>query len=418
MNSKTNRLMRILAVIAIAALLGPGALAQLQSGDLVAICGDSITEQKDYSAVMQAYLLACQPAAELNTVQFGWSGEVAGGLVSRYESNVKPFKPTVATTCYGMNDGGYKAVAEGTIKAYRTAMTKVVNLMKASGVRMIVVGSPGIVDPVSYRGGRENADVYNLTLKALADEAKGIAVQENVVFADVYSAMMESAVNARAKYGEDYKIAGDGVHPYPGGHLPMAYAFLKALGCDGSIGTVTVDFSAQTATCDPAQKVLGVEGGTVKLESTRYPFYLAGAPASGSPWGMAQCMPFNEELNRYMLVVRNAPVKAKVTWGATSREYTKEALEKGVNLAADFTDHPLKAPFEKVMSAVKIQQSYETAAVKNLLTSIRTFRTQFPENEAETAKLEASIFRKSEELRQASRAAVAPVTHSLSIEAL
>lgn len=418
MKSTTNRFRRIFSLVAIAALLGPSALAQLRNGDLVAICGDSITEQKDYSAVIQAYLLACQPAADLNAVQFGWSGEVAGGMVRRFEGDVMPFKPTVATTCYGMNDGGYKAATEGTIRNYRDNMAKIVAQMKTAGIRTIVVGSPGIVDPGSYRSGQEDAVVYNQTLRALADVAKEVATRENVIFADVHSAMMESSANARAKYGEDYKIAGDGVHPHPNGHLPMAYAFLKALGCDGSIGTVTVDFATKTATCDPAQKVLAMEGGTVRLESTRYPFYLAGAPRPASQWGMAQCMPFNEDLNRYLLVVRNAPDKAKVTWGATSREYAKAELEKGVNLAADFIDHPLKAPFEKVLGSVKVQQAYETTAVKTFLTSLRTLRVQFPENAAEIDALESSVLRKAKDLREASRATVVPVVHSITIEAV
>jgi len=230
--------------------------------------------------------------------------------------------------------------------------------------------------------------------------------------------MMESSIKARAKYGDDYRISGDGVHPQASGHLLMAYAFLKALGCDGAIGTITVDFAAKTATSDAAQKVLGYQDGVVELESTRYPFYLSGAPNPASQWGMAQCLPFNEELNRYMLVVQNAPANVKVTWGTESHDYTKEALEKGVNLAADFTEHPLKAPFESVMRAVKEQQNFETAAVKNLMNSLSTWRGVFPENEKEIATLGDSILGKSAAFRAKSSATVVPVKHSLKIEAL
>ncbi len=79
----------------------------LRPGDVVAICGDSITEQSLYSAFIEAYLLACQPVSDVRTHQFGLSGETSWEFVNRIESDVLPFRPTVATTCYGMNDGGY-----------------------------------------------------------------------------------------------------------------------------------------------------------------------------------------------------------------------------------------------------------------------------------------------------------------------
>ena len=39
----------------------------LRPGDVVAICGDSITEQGLYSAFIEAYLLACQPVSGVRT---------------------------------------------------------------------------------------------------------------------------------------------------------------------------------------------------------------------------------------------------------------------------------------------------------------------------------------------------------------
>jgi len=37
-------------------------------------------------------------------------------------NDVLPFKPTVATTCYGMNDGGYAASTPEVLRVYREAM--------------------------------------------------------------------------------------------------------------------------------------------------------------------------------------------------------------------------------------------------------------------------------------------------------
>ena len=52
---------------------------------------------------------------------------------------------------------------------------------------------------------------------------------------------------------------------------------LKALGCDGAIGTITVDLAGGTATGGDGQKILSCQNGSVDIESTRYPFCLTGS---------------------------------------------------------------------------------------------------------------------------------------------
>ena len=54
----------------------------LKPNDSLAICGDSITEQKLYSVFIEDYLLACQPVGGVQTMQFGWSGEKADGFLA------------------------------------------------------------------------------------------------------------------------------------------------------------------------------------------------------------------------------------------------------------------------------------------------------------------------------------------------
>ena len=92
------------------------------------------------------------------------------------------------------------------------------------------------------------AAVYNKTLGQLRDIAREVAQEEGVPFADVHEPMMAACAKAKAKFGAKYHTAGaDGIHPDRNGHLVMAYAFLKALGCDGDIGTIRVDLAAGKA---------------------------------------------------------------------------------------------------------------------------------------------------------------------------
>lgn len=82
----------------------------------VAVIGDSITEQKLYSKFIEGYLLACTGRDDLIVFQFGWSGERADGFANRLANDLAVFHPTVATTCYGMNDGSYQPYNEAIVE--------------------------------------------------------------------------------------------------------------------------------------------------------------------------------------------------------------------------------------------------------------------------------------------------------------
>src|SRR4051812_6474003 len=45
----------------------------LKTGDRLAICGDSITEQRMYSRIVEDYLTVCVPDLQITVRQYGWS---------------------------------------------------------------------------------------------------------------------------------------------------------------------------------------------------------------------------------------------------------------------------------------------------------------------------------------------------------
>src|SRR5690606_38281597 len=108
----------------------------------------------------------------------------------------------------------------------------------------------------------------------------------------------------------------------------------------------------------------------VRIESTRYPFCFSGDPSKpDATSGVIEFLPFNENLNRFVLVIKNLPANAKnvkVTWGKESREFTREQASKGINLAAEFLSNPFSEPFAKVHEAVLRQQRYETPKMKDM----------------------------------------------------
>ena len=396
----------------------------MQPGNLVGICGDSITEQRLYSAFISDYLLMCQPQPKLSTIQFGQPGEPAGGFLGRMKTEALPFKFTVATICYGMNDGGYVATNPNSVKSYRNSTTAILDNMKAAGVRFIVLGTPGAVDTFyfkGFRGSTTTPEVYNQTLADFGQAAKEVAQQEGVGFADIHDTMLDVMAKAKAQNGANFCVAGpDGIHPYPDGHLIMAYAFLKALGCDGNIGMITVDLKADQAEATEGTKVLSTKDGTVELESTRYPFCFAPGDVKDpkSARSILPFLPFNADLNRYQLVVKNASSKSlKVTWGSQSKTFSADDLAKGINLADEFLDNPFNTAFFAVQAKILEQEAFENLATRALLHSISGWDS-IPEAKDIVAQLPAMVLAKWQTFRDASAAAVIPVKHEIKIEEL
>src|SRR5258706_6525652 len=163
----------------------------LKRGDRLAICGDSITEQKMYSRIMEDYLTVCVPELDVTVRQYGWSGERAPGFLGRMTNDCLRFHPTVATTCYGMNDHGYGPYQEKIGAAYRENSAVILEAFKSHGVRPIQ-GSPGCVGKVPGWVKVANGAVadLNVNLCTLRNIGIELAAKEDVGFADVFWPML------------------------------------------------------------------------------------------------------------------------------------------------------------------------------------------------------------------------------------
>ncbi len=387
----------------------------------VAVIGDSITEQKIYSRYIETYLLACTGRSDIKVFQFGWSGERAGGFAARLENDLAVFNPNVATTCYGMNDGSYTAYTPQIGGEYEKNMRAVVAGLQKVGVKAMAIGSPGGVDPDFFKRPTIKGELYNDNLAHLRDIAKKLAEENKQPFANVHDTMMSALEKSKAALGKEYgPFGGDGFHPAPAGQLLMAQAFLKALGFDGEIGTITVDVKG-TSTASSGHAVKGGENGSVTLESTKWPFVFdADTKSAGSNRSILPFTSFNEDLNRLTLKVKNlSAAKAKVTWGGQSKEFTREQLEAGVNLAAEFTKTPFDNDFAALTNAIIQKEAFETTLIKNLVTHMRVIAAEA----AEDPKVAAALVKLKKKLADEHakqdanvRKAIKPVTHTIKIE--
>ena len=387
----------------------------LQKGDRLAIIGDSITEQKRYSLLVETYITGCLPELDVTVRQYGWSGEQAGGFIKRMENDVLRFKPTIATTCYGMNDFRYVPFDQKIADEYRKNTTTIVQAFKKAGATRFVIGSPGIIDSVPkwVKTANGTKQDLNLALSKFRNIALEVATAENVAFADVYTPMLIANNVAQKRYGGTFMVAGkDGVHPGWTGHLIMAYAFLKGLGVTGDLGTVTYDEASGKAIATKGHEVLSAADGKVALRSTKLPFSSAPRELNSDDSISAgrALVPFDDELNRFILKLNKPKAAAyDVTWGETTKRYTATELTAGVNLAKDFAVHPLAGQFKKIWDAVGAKQAYETEQIKKLVHGTEG-----------KADMEGT-FARTEKIRDEKAAAIAatiqPVQHEILIKA-
>ena len=389
----------------------------------IAVVGDSITEARGYSRFVELYLAACQPHLKAEVFQFGWSGERVSGFLKRMDSHFAVFAPNIVTLCYGMNDGEYRPYEPTIGQNYERPLRQVVEKLKSQGTN-VVLGGPGAVDTDRFPHGgdkKATAEQYNHNLQTLSGLARQIASDHGFPHADVHGAMREAMGKAKAVLGKTYHVGGaDGFHPDVNGHLVMAYAFLKAMGFDGDLGTIQLNFAGDSS-ASGGHVLKSFEGGVATIESTRYPFCFEGPTDSPSALSsILPYVPFNEDLNRLTLVVKNADAeKLKVTWGAESRLYPREQLEKGINLAAEFRDNPFSSHFQAMNKAVAAKQTGERDFIKDTLRIFAAIQQAFP-SDVEVRDATALLKKKFIERRNEDVAKIhetrRPVIHQLKVE--
>jgi lysophospholipase L1-like esterase len=392
----------------------PGPLL-LREGDRLAICGDSITEQRMYSRMIETYLTVCVPQLKVTVRQYGWSGEKTDGFLRRMDQDCLTFQPTVATLAYGMNDSRYRPFDVNNGRWYEDHYTAIVRRFKEHNVR-VVVGSPGCVGKIAgwVKSRAGTLDEHNVHLCALRDIAISVAEREGVRFADIFWPMLQAQVFAPGQHQatpeHPYEVAGkDGIHPGWAGHVVMAWAFLRGLGLDGNIGTISIDLASGTASASEGHAVESFRDGKLTLVSSRYPFCARGdLNDDQSVRSGMTLVPFAEDLNRFVLrATGKLSGSYQVKWGDASREYSADELTRGVQLAVDFPDNPFCAAFDQVDAAVAAKQAFETTQVKQVFHG--------PQGRADFPKVVAETEAQRTPLAEAISESLIPVTHTIEV---
>lgn len=212
--------------------------SSLQGLKRVVVLGDSITQDGNYVADVECWLLA--QGIDLEVIDLGLGSETvsdltpaenAGHLKSsgfvrpaiseRLDRALAATKPDVVVACYGMNDGGALPANEQGTARYAEAITRLRDTCLKSGVKRVILVTPPVRECKADQWATNTHDqnLTNYTVWLNGQRAKGWEV------VDIHTPMRAALDDAR-KVTPDFRFSKDNVHPGREGHWVMAQALL------------------------------------------------------------------------------------------------------------------------------------------------------------------------------------------------
>jgi hypothetical protein len=214
------------------------------------------------------------------------------------------------------------------------------------GLRFTLI-QPSPYDDVTQEPGF--AGGYNTVLVRYAQFVRELASRNQMATADLNTPVVEALRKANALDPTGAKaILRDRVHPAAGGHLLMAESLLKAWGATPLVTSVEIDAGSKRAGRTQNTTVTGLVvdktiSWTQKDGALPMPVNMR---AAGLPQALRRAADtvdlalkssdFMEALNQQTLVVHGltgAKYTLKIS-GASAGSFSREEMEKGVNLAA------------------------------------------------------------------------------------
>jgi lysophospholipase L1-like esterase len=350
--------MRNALVLAAALCAFPGAFAQksdfyLQDGDHVLFYGDSITDQRNYTMMIETYVVTRYPSIKVSFTNSGWGGDrVTGGaggdIDLRLSRDVVPYKPSVITIMLGMNDGGYKAATEDSDKAYFDGYRHIYQTLQKDvpGARITAI-EPSPYDDVTRQPAFpvQGGIAYNDVMKAYGRWASNFARENHLTIADANTDFVHMLENANtADPANAAKILEDHIHPSFGGALMIGESVLKAWKARPVVASVTIHADGSKAKLEHAEHtaVQGLTGSAtgIKWQQTDDALPLPFAQwkdmwGGGATVGLViKSSDLAEALNQEPLRLTglHSGVYSVRVDGASLGTFTNDQLQSGINL--------------------------------------------------------------------------------------
>lgn len=341
---------------------------KLSPGTRILAAGDSVADMKDSLKYINLYMVCCSGIRDVRLFISTSANETAEDFAKRMERDTAFWKPDLVLLNYGLTDGlrNSSPFVKNSDLLYQNQLSSIVQYYKKTPSRLLLL-SPISVDPLLYQKKVKGAaETANGKLKKLSCLTYDTAIREKMPYVDLYSLFGEYTAKGREKYGKAYHICGgDGRTPTAGGHLIIAYALLKKFGVSGRIADIRMNIRGKGSTVSEGHVIKSEEPGVLQISSTRYPFCFGRRTSKKNAdpadiHSVLKILPFQEELNQFMLTVTglNAP-KATVSWGRFKKDFTREQLEAGINLASEFEENPFQDTFFNIAQTVQEKINFD-----------------------------------------------------------
>lgn len=311
----------------------------------IVFLGDSITEQRMYTTLIESYVLSRFPTWNVTFRNVGWSGDGAplyqrGSYENGVQRDVLSLKPSVVLINYGMNDarGGDEGLAR-----YIEYSTRLARDIKKSGARVVLL-TPSPEE--KYEANQPGGSSYNNTLIRYSNDLKTIAAQEKVPFVDQITPFLGIIASGRKAGVLDLKETGarlipDAVHPNWAGHLVMATSILKGMNAPSLVSSVSLKMEGDKAVPLNVRNAIVKFSTASKISKGAFAFTRTD---DALPWpvhddaSLALQIPGYtplDDLSRYELQVANLAQKryeVRIDDDLVG-VFTREELAKGLNLS-------------------------------------------------------------------------------------
>jgi lysophospholipase L1-like esterase len=349
MNRFTILLMLLCSYLS--ARLSAQQIKPFKAGDRIMFVGNSITDAGFYHSYIWLYYMTRFPNSRMEIYNRGIGGDDIGQMNDRLDVEVFPEKPTVVALTFGMNDSGYFEYLRGDRDSVGNAKVKRAynNYLKVEDkfnrhpeVRKIIFSTAPYDEATTATKNNLFPGKRNAILK-IAEFQQVSAEKNHWDFLDLNQLM--SAINLQQQaINPTFSLSpGDRIHPGVGGHLVMAYFFLKAQGfSDKEVANVSID-----AAGSKLKKAINCKVSNLSAKSNAVAFtYLAQSlpfPIDTMPrmWNSKSTqaealtiIPFIKEFNQEMITVK-ALQEGKYTLKIDDEkigEWTATQFAEGVNL--------------------------------------------------------------------------------------
>jgi lysophospholipase L1-like esterase len=363
----------------------------LHDGDRVLFYGDSITDQKLYTAFVETYVVTRFPRLNVEFRACGVGGDSTwggwtGDLDTRMRRDVAPFKPNVVTVLLGMNDAGYTVPLDPKILAvFKEWYGKLlVQLDKAApGARVTLMRSPPYDDTAHPHS---DFPGYGAVVRGFGDYVKTLAEEKHLGYVDMnipVDNFVKAVLAADPKHASE--MIPDAIHPSPHAHIVMAAQILEAWNAPSVVSDVSVDASSKSISRHAGTAVSGFDGMEWSQSDTCLPFPFDAGTAFGQRYS-----DFDQKLNREMLTVTGLePGNYRLTIDKLKIcDLPASAWAAGVNLAP--LDTPMHRQAHDVLDLVNKRNDADYTNWFRVGFGFEGYKTS-PEVEAALVKLEREI---------------------------